>query len=464
MANNIFCIFSIIYNLKGAFMNDKKLITPRKLSGFMELPPYKQVVFDKMIDKIKKVYQSAAFMPLDTPVLEYSEILMAKSGGAIDKEVYAFKKGDTDICMRYDLTVPLARYVAMNANEIAFPFKRYQIGKVYRGEKAQKGRFREFIQCDADIVGLDELPIVADAECLAIVDKVFKALELKILNHISNRNILFGYCEALGYTGKTQDILTILDKINKIGRENAIFELASLGVTKEDCEKLINLTLKNGKFADVLEEIKDLTDNATYQKGIQELSEVYKYMSALGVDESCYILDIGIIRGQNYYTGTVFEAMMPEHPEFLTVCGGGRYDNLAGYYTDKKMPGVGLSIGLTRLFDLLDQAGMLPEYKLTNIDLQIIPMGDTLCECLKLQKFFSSFLVCDVNYENRSFKAKLKEANRKQIPFILIVGENEIESGLYALKDMNSGEQWSLSKEDCLKMVSSNKIILNTTI
>ena len=236
-------------------MNDKKLITPRKLSGFMELPPYKQVVFDKMIDKIKKVYQSAAFMPLDTPVLEYSEILMAKSGGAIDKEVYAFKKGDTDICMRYDLTVPLARYVAMNANEIAFPFKRYQIGKVYRGEKAQKGRFREFIQCDADIVGLDELPIVADAECLAIVDKVFKALELKILNHISNRNILFGYCEALGYKDKTQDILTILDKLNKIGKENAVFELARIGITDKDCEKLINLTLKSGKFADILDEI-----------------------------------------------------------------------------------------------------------------------------------------------------------------------------------------------------------------
>ena len=176
-------------------------------------------------------------------------------------------------------------------------------------------------------------------------------------------------------------------------------------------------------------------------------------MSALGVDENCYILDIGIIRGQNYYTGTVFEAMMPEHPEFLTVCGGGRYDNLAGYYTDKKMPGVGLSIGLTRLFDLLDQAGMLPEYSLTNIDLQIIPMGDTLCECLKLQKFFSDFVVCDVNYENRSFKSKMKEANRKQLPFILIVGENEIKSGLYALKDMNSGEQWSLSKEDCLKKI-----------
>ncbi len=438
-------------------MSNNKLITPRKLSGFMELPPYKQLILDEMISKIKNVYEKHAFMPLDTPVLEYSEILMAKSGGAIDKEVYNFKKGDTDICMRYDLTVPLARYVAMNANEISFPFKRYQIGKVYRGEKAQKGRFREFIQCDADIVGLDELPIVADAECLALVDKVFAALYLKILNHISNRNILFGYCEALGYSDKVQDILTILDKINKIGKDNAIEELIKLDVKNEDCDNLINLTLKAGSFGQILKEIENLTDNATYQKGVSELKEVYSYLTAMGVNEDNYILDIGIIRGQNYYTGTVFEAMIPQHPEFMTVCGGGRYDNLAGYYTDKKMPGVGLSIGLTRLFDLLDQNNMLPEFKVTNIDLQLIPMGDTLCECLTLQKFFSEKCVCDVNYENRSFKSKMKEANRKKIPYIIVVGENEVKSKIYALKNMNTGEQWNLSKEECIKKIYEEK-------
>lgn len=438
-------------------MSNNKLITPRKLSGFMELPPYKQLILDEMISKIKNVYEKHAFMPLDTPVLEYSEILMAKSGGAIDKEVYNFKKGDTDICMRYDLTVPLARYVAMNANEISFPFKRYQIGKVYRGEKAQKGRFREFIQCDADIVGLDELPIVADAECLALVDKVFAALNLKILNHISNRNILFGYCEALGYSDKVQDILTILDKINKIGKDNAIEELIKLDVKNEDCDNLINLTLKAGSFGQILKEIENLTDNVTYQKGVSELKEVYSYLTAMGVNEDNYILDIGIIRGQNYYTGTVFEAMIPQHPEFMTVCGGGRYDNLAGYYTDKKMPGVGLSIGLTRLFDLLDQNNMLPEFKVTNIDLQLIPMGDTLCECLTLQKFFSEKCVCDVNYENRSFKSKMKEANRKKIPYIIVVGENEVKSKIYALKNMNTGEQWNLSKEECIKKIYEEK-------
>ncbi len=439
-------------------MTNLKLITPRKLSGFMELPPYKQMVLDQMIDKIKKVYQNASFMPLDTPVLEYSEILMAKSGGEIDKEVYNFKKGDTDICMRYDLTVPLARYVAMNENNISFPFKRYQIGKVYRGEKAQKGRFREFIQCDADIVGLDELPLVADAECLALVDKVFKALDLKILNHISNRNILFGYCEALGYKEKTQDILTILDKIKKIGKDNVIQSLLQIGVSQENCENLTNIILKEGNFDIILSQIEGLCNNDIFQKGIDELKEISSYMKAMGVDEKSYILDIGIIRGQNYYTGTVFEAMMPDHPEFLTVCGGGRYDNLAGFYTDKKMPGVGLSIGLTRLFDLLDQNNMITQYKLTNIDLQIIPMGNTLNECLQLQNYFSNNLVCDVNYENRSFKSKLKEANRKQIPYILIVGEDEVQSKLYSLKNMFSGKQWNLSKEDCKEHILNNRI------
>ncbi len=435
-------------------MTQNKLITPRKLSGFMELDPPKQLLFDKMVEKIKNVYSKSGFMPLDTPVLEYREILLAKSGGSIDKELYAFKKGDTDICMRYDLTVPLARYVAMNVNTLSFPFKRYQIGKVYRGEKAQKGRFREFYQCDADIIGLEELPLVADAECLSIVDKVFKSLGLKVVIHVSNRNVLFGYCEALGASDKTQDILVILDKINKIGKENAVEELKKLGVNEENCQKLIDITLKCGNFDAILSQIENLSDNDTYQKGVNEIKEVYTYLKALGVDESCYLLDLGIIRGQNYYTGTVFEAMMPEHPEFLTVCGGGRYDNLAGYFTDKKLPGVGLSIGLTRLFDLLDNAGMLEKVKPTNFDLQIIPMGETICQCLKLKNYFENFLVCDVNYENRSFKAKMKEANRKKVPFIIIVGENEVKSNNYSLKNMYTGEQYNLSKEECLKVIS----------
>jgi histidyl-tRNA synthetase len=438
-------------------MTETKLITPRKLSGFMELLPSKQMVLDKMIDKIKGVYQKFAFMPLDTPVLELSEILLAKSGGEIDKELYNFKKGDTDICMRYDLTVPLARFVAMNSENLTFPFKRYQIGKVFRGERAQKGRFREFIQCDADIIGIDTLPIIADAECLNIADKVFDALGLKIVNHISNRNILFGYCEGLGLKDKTIEILITLDKLGKIGKDNAIEELISIGATPLQAEQLINLTTQCGSFEDVIKNIENLCDSEVYKKGIDELKELSSYLTAYGLDENNYVLDIGIIRGHNYYTGTVFEAIIPDHPEFGAVCSGGRYDNLAGYYTTKKMPGVGLSIGLTRLFDLLDKNDMLENCSQTNIDLQIIPLGDTLLKCLELQKFFQTSIVCDVNYDNRSFKGKMKEANKREIPFILVVGENEVASEIYSLKNMLTGTQYNLSKEECLKTILETK-------
>ena len=437
-------------------MSQQKLITPRKLSGFMELMPNKQIVFDKMISTIKEVYNKHAFMPLDTPVLELSEILLAKSGGEIDKEVYRFSKGDTDICMRYDLTVPLARFVAMNSEQLSFPFKRYQIGKVYRGERAQKGRFREFYQCDADIIGLEELPITADGECLIMVVQVFDALGLPVVNRISNRNILFGYCEGLGYKQQTKAILTILDKLGKIGIENAKLELAELGVKNQDIEKFLDITSKKGKFDEVLASIENLSDNQTFNKGIQELKEVYAVLKAYGIDESKYTLDLSIIRGQDYYTGTIFEAIIPNHPEFGTVCGGGRYDNLAGYYTDKKLPGVGLSIGLTRLFDLLSQNEMLENVPQSNIQLDIIPLGDTLLDCISLQSYFQKELVCDVNYDQRSFKAKMKDANKKQIPFVMIVGENEVASKTYSLKNMLTGEQFNLSKEDCLKYIKEN--------
>ena len=432
-------------------MTTKKIITPRKLAGFMELMPSKQVLLDDMKRKIEKVYSSAGFMPLDTPVLELGEILFAKSGGSIDKEVYAFKKGDNDLCMRYDLTVPLARFVAMNADNLTFPFKRFQIGKVFRGEKAHKGRFREFIQCDADIIGQDTLPIVADAECLFLVDEVFKSFNLNILNRVSNRNILFGYCEELALKDKTQEVLIILDKMDKIGKENALNCLKDLGITETNGQKLLELTSQKGSFDEVLKNIENLSQNETYQKGISELKELNEYIKAYGISNDRISLDISIIRGQNYYTGTVFEAIVPKHPEFMTVAGGGRYDNLAEYFTEKKLPGVGFSIGLTRLFDLLDQNNMLPTHAETNAKLEIIPLGDTLGECIKLQKYFSSEINCMVNYSERSFKSKMKEANKKAVPYIIVVGEDEVKSGKFALKNMTTGMQESLTKEECLE-------------
>lgn len=437
-------------------MTTNKIITPRKLAGFMELMPNKQILLDEMKKKIEKVYSSSGFLPLDTPVLELGEILFAKSGGSIDKEVYSFKKGDTEVCMRYDLTVPLARFVAMNSENLIFPFKRFQIGKVFRGEKAQKGRFREFIQCDADIIGQDELPITADAECLYLVDEIFKSFNIEIINKVSNRNILFGYCEELGLKDKTLQILSILDKLDKMGKENVLACLVDLDIDEEKGQKLLYLTSQKGDCQSVVSAIENLSKNQLFQKGVNELREVGILASAYGIDNSRLCFDISVIRGHNYYTGTVFEAIIPSHPEFGSVAGGGRYDNLAEYFTEKKLPGVGASIGLTRLFDLLDQNNMLPQCPETNSILEIIPLGDTLVDCIKLHSFFSKEINCQVNYSNRSFKSKLKEANRKGVPYIIIVGENEAQSGMYSLKNMATGLQELLSKEACLERLKNN--------
>ena len=435
-------------------MKNQNLVVPRKLAGFMELMPEKQVIFEQMIDKIKEVYKISGFVPLDTPILELSEVLFAKSGNTIDKEVYRFTKGDTDMCMRYDLTVPLARFVASNSENLTYPFKRYQIGKVFRGERPQKGRFREFVQCDADIIGNEELPIVADAECIKVIDKVFKALNLEITNNISNRNVLFGYCEGLGYKDKTQEILTILDKIDKMGKENANKELKELGVKDSDAEKFIFITSQKGNFEDVLNKIENLCENELYQLGINQLKELYSYIKCFRLNENNYCLNLGIIRGQNYYTGTVFETVITSHPEFGTVCGGGRYDNLTGYFTEKKFPGVGFGIGLTRIFDLLDQNNMLPNVRKTEVKLEIIPLGQTILDCLSLVQYFSDKIVCDVNYDNRSLKAKMREANKKEIPYIIVVGEDEIKSQKFNLKNMESGETTLLTKEEILNLLS----------
>lgn len=434
-------------------MSNKNKVNPRKLSGFMELAPAKQVIFNNMVDCIRSTFEDSCFLPLDTPVLELSEVLLAKSGGEIDKEVYAFKKGDTDICMRYDLTVPLARFVAMNSETLNYPFKRYQIGKVYRGEKAQKGRFREFYQCDADIIGNGELSIVADAECVNLLCEIYNKLNLSdILVHVSNRNILFGMVEDLGYNDKASEILTILDKLNKIGKDNAISCLKDLGLAVKDCSTLVELTGKSGDFEKVLSEISSLAKAPTFIKGVNELKELNTYLRAMGAKN--YILDIGIIRGQNYYTGTVFEGHSKTHPEFGSVGGGGRYDNLAEYFTDKSLPGVGVSIGLTRLFDLLDNNNLLGQVAATTAEVTIIPLGETLTHCLELSAYLKAQGIrSEVSYENRSFKAKLKEANKKEVPFVIIVGDEEVAKQNYALKNMSESSQATLSKEEIVKEI-----------
>lgn len=437
-------------------MNNSKFIAPRKLAGFWELPPEKQIVFEQMQEKIKKVFQRNCYVPLDTPVLELSEILLAKSGGEMDKEVYCFTKGDTSMCMRYDLTVPLARYVASNCNTIDFPFKRYQIGKNYRGERPQKGRFREFYQCDADIIGSEELSLVADAECVKLYLECFEELGYPPVVEISNRNLLFGLIEDCGDSEKANDIITLLDKFDKIGKENVRLSLLDLGVNNENCEKYIEAVAVKGNFTQISEKLKTISSNETFLKAISEMEEVESYLSAFGCNKENYIFNIGIIRGHNYYTGTVFEVYLKDRRDLPALGGGGRYENLAGYFTDKKLPGVGMSIGLSRLFDLFDQNGLLPEVKKSNIDLFIIPLGDVTKQAISLCQYFrANEIKAEVAYDSKSFKAKMKEADRREIPYVIVLGENEVQSGTYGLKNMKTGEQTSLSKEECLNKIQS---------
>jgi len=429
-----------------------KLITPRKLQGFVELDPMKQLQFNEMQDKIKKVFERHCFVPLDTPILEYSDVLLAKSGGDIDKEIYRFTKGDTDMCMRYDLTVPLARYVAMNFNTMSFPFKRYQIGKVFRGERPQKGRFREFCQCDADIIGLDELPLLADAECVSLYRDCYKALDLDVVIYISDRNLINGLLEDIG-AKNNDEVLTLIDKLDKIGKENVKAGLMEIGLSDKDADRVLVFADNKGNLEKVLNNIENLSTNEIYQKGIANLKELDSYLKAYGMSDTDYGYNCSIIRGHNYYTGTVFECFLVEHPELGAVGGGGRFDNLAGYYTDKKLPGVGMSIGLTRLFDILTNNNLLPENKSLN-DAYIIPMGDTLTACVELaKKMRDNDIKVEIAFDNKSFKSKMKEANRKEVPYVIIIGEDEMKSGKYSLKNMLTGEQKQLNANDIINMI-----------
>ncbi len=433
-------------------MNNSTKIVPRKLKGFWELMPKEQILFSSLLNSIEQVFKNNCFVPLDTPVLEYSEILLAKSGGEVDKEIYRFTKGDADMCMRYDLTVPLARFVAMHKDELSFPFKRYQIGKVYRGERPQKGRFREFYQCDADIIGSDTLSMVADAECIALFEKCFNALGIEVVIEISNRKIIAGFIEEINKNDKINEILIVLDKLEKISLEDALTELKELGIDNENSEKLIKLTKMNGKIDNLLVNLKDFCQNETFKTGLKELEELNKYLISFGAKS--FVANIGVIRGHNYYTGTVFEGFLKN--QHLAIGGGGRFENLCGYFTDKNMPGVGMSIGVTRLFDLLLQDGYFDKVKARDIDIAIINFDETLNQSLELlTKFREQGIKAECFYENKSFKSKMKEANKREVKYVLIVGEDEIKTQIFTLKNMENSEQEKLSFEEIIKKLKN---------
>ena len=436
-------------------------IKPRTLSGFMELLPEKQIYFEKMLEKLRESYSLYGFTPLDTPVIESSEILLAKGGGETEKQIYRFTKGDSDLSLRFDLTVPLAKYVAMNYGQLAFPFRRFQIGKVYRGERAQRGRFREFYQADIDVIGDGSLDIINEAEIPGVIYRTFNALGLKrFVIRINNRKILNGFFELVGVGEKSAEVMRTIDKIEKIGEEKVKKLLVEeAGVTEDAADKILDLITCQEKGISPLDALAEYAgQNETLDLGISELSTVVKYMSDFGVPGENFAIDLTIARGLDYYTGTVYETQMLDHPEIGSICSGGRYDDLAGYYTDKKLPGVGISIGLTRLFFVLeDQKYLSDEMPASPADVLIIPMTEDLSPAISFAtQLREAGVRTQLHCEKKKFKQKMSYADKLSIPYVVFIGEDEVMEGKVTVKDMVSGEQMTISPAMAAVAISGN--------
>ena len=434
-------------------------IRPRTLSGFMELLPAKQQQMERFFQVLRETYSLYGFTPLDTPVIESAEVLLAKGGGETEKQIYRFEKGDSDLALRFDLTVPLAKYVALNYGQLTFPFRRFQIGKVYRGERAQRGRFREFYQADIDIIGDGQLDIMNEAEIPAVIYRTFSTLGLKRFQiRVNNRKILNGFYAMLGLTEKSGDIMRTVDKLDKIGPEkvkNLLLD-EEIGLTAEQADEILAFIAIRGTNAEILEKLAAYKGRAElFDLGYEELQAVVSCLSAFGVPEENFAVDLTIARGLDYYTGTVYETTMLDYPEIGSICSGGRYDNLAEYYTDKKLPGVGISIGATRLFYVLEEQGLLnPSQPTAPADVLVIPMSDDFVKAVEVATALRDNGIRTQLYtEKKKFKAKIGYADKLGIPYVVFLGEDEIANGVITLKDMTSGEQKTLPVAEAVALL-----------
>lgn len=431
-------------------------IQPRTLPGFMELLPNEQIIFNEIKEKIQKSYERFGFLPLDTPIIEDANVLLAKAGGETEKQIYRFNKGENDLALRFDLTVPLAKYVSEYYGQLSFPFKRYQIGKVYRGEKAQAGRYREFYQCDVDIIGDGELNIIHDAEIPSIIYTTFKELGFeKFTIHINNRKILNGIFDEIGSTEKATEILRIIDKIEKIGAEKVKEELKELGLQDKEIETIMNFIEIKGSNSDKINTLKSLEINSEiFKKGLEELEQVINYIKVLGVPENNFEIDLTIARGLDYYTGTVYETFLDDYKKLGSVCSGGRYENLAEYYTDKKLPGVGISIGLSRFFYQASKEGLFNSERKSISKVLVIPMTENLEKCMEIATTLRKEKInTEIYLADKKIKAKFKYADKLNIPYTIVIGDDEIANNKVTLKCMETGEQETLSIEEVIEKI-----------
>ena len=439
-------------------MSEIKRVEPRTLSGFMELLPQEQIKFNEMKRIIEETYELYGFLPQETPIIESSEVLLAKAGGETEKQIYSFTKGDTDLSLRFDLTVPLAKYVAKNYGQLTFPYRRYKIGKVFRGERPQKGRYRELYQCDIDIIGNGKLSIANDAQMPSIIYSIFKRFNFgKFIIRMNNRKILNGLFEEIGLKDQAKEALVIIDKLDKIGMENVKEELRNIGVTEENVVKLeefFNIN-KSGDNDEILAALKGLGfKSETFAQGLKEIEELITYVRLFGVEEEYFRIDLTIARGLDYYTGTVYETNIIGYENIGSICSGGRYDNLAEYYTKQNLPGVGISIGLTRLFYVLNELDLI---KIENSSISkavIVTMGVDFGEGVKVSNALREAGIKNEIYaEDAKTKNKFSYVDSLNIPYCIVIGQDEIDKNMYTLKNMTTGEQEMLSIEDIISKI-----------
>lgn len=420
---------------------NKNLIKPSILPGFMELLPKEQQKFNDIVNKILDVYEKNGCLPMDTPIIEKAEVLLAKSGGETEKQVYRFQKGKNDLTLRFDLTVPFARFTAQYYDRLQFPFKRYQLGKVYRGERNQKGRYREFYQCDVDIIGNGKLSIYNDAYVISLVYKAFKAIKLEQFKfQISNRKILKGIFNELKIDNQLE-VMILIDKYDKIGKSKFEEELIEL-IGDKKSEFLNNILDTDGDNNEKIEKLSNLNIKDTYFiAGISELKKVKEMLNTLDVEDDKFTINLKIIRGLDYYTGTVFETLLTDNEKYGSICSGGRYDNLAGNYTDKILPGVGISIGMTRLFFILKEIGFIDNYNLeSSLDYLIMPIGDTINYCAKImKKLEKKGYGASIYFEDDTLKKKMNYADKIGVKYVILVGEDEVKRNEVKIKNMESG-------------------------
>lgn len=441
-----------------SLFKNKKINNVNSLPGFLELAPTDQIVFNNLKKTIAEVYEQYGFTPLDNATIERTEILFAKAGGDTEKEIYRIKKGDNDLALRFDLTVPLARYVAANYNDITFPFRRYQIEKVFRGERPQKGRFREFYQCDIDIIGDGELDLKNDAEIPSVIYNIFNKMNIgSFVIKISNRKILTGLLDYLNLNNKKTEVLRIVDKLEKIGKEEVANLLKKENIKESEIKQIFKLINITGPNSSIVEELKkQKIDNDEFQDGVSELESVINYLDLFNIPKDYYQIDLTIVRGLDYYTGTVYETFSTDYPEFGSICSGGRYENLSEFYTSKKLPGVGVSIGLTRLFSQMQKNELLKNSKKTVADILIIPVGDEMKEVAKIaNNLRRKGIKTEIYLEEKPLKKKMNYANQKGFEYVLIIGENEIANQKFTLRNMKNGEQFEVTESELAGLIQS---------